>query len=42
MSRKWSVGLVAITFLSVGLLIGTLISPRTIEAAKPLEKAVAP
>jgi len=42
MSRKWSVALVAITFLSVGALIGTVIAPRSVDAAKEPEKATSP
>ena len=42
MSRKWSVALVAITFLSVGALIGTLIAPRSVDAAKEPERSSSP
>jgi Skp family chaperone for outer membrane proteins len=42
MSRKWGFILAACAFLSVGALIGTLIAPRSVEAAKEPAKAVAP
>jgi len=37
MSKNWAVILVATTFLSVGTMLGTLIAPRPLEAAKEPE-----
>jgi Skp family chaperone for outer membrane proteins len=43
MSRKWQFGLVAIAFLSIGLMSATLIMPQSLEAAKdPLKAPPAP
>lgn len=42
MSTSWAVILVAATFLSAGTLLGTLIAPRSVEAAKEAEPPAPP